>query len=69
MAEAFARISAQGYRRIIILSPDHFSRSPTPFAVSRRNFQTALGTLVIDEAAVQPGLAEQIGIRLQSLFA
>jgi AmmeMemoRadiSam system protein B len=52
MAEAFARISGQGYRRIIILSPDHFSRSPTPFAVSRRNFQTALGTLGIDQAAV-----------------
>ena len=44
MAEALARVSTQDYRRIIILSPDHYSRSRTPFAVSRRNFQTALGT-------------------------
>lgn len=53
IAEACARISTQGYRRIIILSPDHFSRTRTRFAVSRRNFQTALGPLAIDAAAVQ----------------
>ena len=51
VAEAFARISTQRYRRVIILSPDHFSWSPTPFAVARKNFQTALGTLVTDDTA------------------
>jgi AmmeMemoRadiSam system protein B len=52
MAQAFALASGQNYRRIIILSPDHFNRSPTPFAVSIRNFQTALGEVGIDAAAV-----------------
>jgi AmmeMemoRadiSam system protein B len=52
MAEAFALASRQDYRRIIILSPDHFSRSPTPFAVAIRNFQTVMGEVAIDAAAV-----------------
>src|SRR3974377_897543 len=50
IAEAWARVSTQGYNRIIILSPDHYSRSRTAFAVSRRHFQTALGPLSIDAA-------------------
>jgi AmmeMemoRadiSam system protein B len=53
IAEACSRVSTQGYSRIIILSPDHYSRSQTPFAVSQRNFQTVLGPLAIDEAAVR----------------
>jgi AmmeMemoRadiSam system protein B len=52
MAEAFALASRQDYRRIIILSPDHFGRSPTPFAVSIRNFQTVMGEVSIDADAV-----------------
>jgi AmmeMemoRadiSam system protein B len=53
IADACTRVSGQGYDRIIILSPDHYSRSRTPFAVSQRNFQTVLGTVVIDDAAVR----------------
>src|SRR5664280_886730 len=34
IADAFALASGQVYRRIIILSPDHFQRSSTPFAVA-----------------------------------
>jgi poly-gamma-glutamate synthesis protein (capsule biosynthesis protein) len=52
MAEAFVLASRQDYRRIIILSPDHFGRSPTPFAVAIRNFQTVMGEVAIDDAAV-----------------
>jgi AmmeMemoRadiSam system protein B len=52
IAEAFSRLRAQDYRRIVILSPDHFSRSPRPFAVTRRNFDTVLGKLTTDQAAV-----------------
>jgi poly-gamma-glutamate synthesis protein (capsule biosynthesis protein) len=52
IAEAFAMAAGQDYRRIIILSPDHFSRSPTPFAVSIRNFQTVMGEVAIDIDAV-----------------
>ena len=52
IAGAFALASRQDYRRIIILSPDHFGRSPTPFAVSIRNFQTVMGEVSIDADAV-----------------
>jgi AmmeMemoRadiSam system protein B len=52
IAGAFARLRGKGYRRIIIVSPDHFSRSASPFAVTRRNFETVLGKLNIDKAAV-----------------
>jgi AmmeMemoRadiSam system protein B len=52
IASACALASAQVYRRIIILSPDHFSRSRTPFAVSIRNFQTVMGEVKIDADAV-----------------
>ncbi|MFZ2087615.1 MAG: AmmeMemoRadiSam system protein B, partial [Desulfobaccales bacterium] len=52
MAGAFARVQGQGYRLIIILTPDHFSRSRTPFAVTRRDFETALGKLVTDRRTV-----------------
>jgi AmmeMemoRadiSam system protein B len=52
IASAFALASGQVYRRIIILSPDHFSRSSTPFAVSIRNFQTVMGEVRIDADAV-----------------
>ena len=52
IASACALASAQVYRRIIILSPDHFSRSRTPFAVSIRNFQTVMGEVEIDADSV-----------------
>ena len=52
IAGACAMASGQDYRRIIILSPDHFGRSPTPFAVAIRNFQTVMGEVTVDAAAV-----------------
>jgi AmmeMemoRadiSam system protein B len=52
IAGAFALASGQNYRRIIILSPDHFQRSSTPFAVAVRDFQTVMGEVRIDAAAV-----------------
>jgi AmmeMemoRadiSam system protein B len=52
IADACNRVAGQGYERIIILSPDHYARSRTPFAVARRDFQTVLGPVGIDAAAV-----------------
>jgi AmmeMemoRadiSam system protein B len=52
IAGAFVLASQQEYQRIIILSPDHFGRSPTPFAVAIRNFQTVLGEVPVDTAAI-----------------
>ena len=68
IAEAWARVSTQEYNRIIILSPDHYSRSRTPFAVSRRNFQTALGPLDIDEVAVNQILQNNL-VAASNLFS
>ncbi len=68
MAGAFARVQGQHYRRIIILSPDHFSRSRSPFAVTRRDFETALGRLATDLPAVNRLLANPL-VTESSLFS
>ena len=38
IADAFRRLAGQHYERIILLSPDHFSRSGSLFATTRRSF-------------------------------
>ena len=48
IARAFACASDGGYRRIIILTPDHFNRGKTPFSVPGRDFLTSLGTALLD---------------------
>jgi len=68
IAGAFALASAQDYRRIIILSPDHFGRSSTPFAVAVRNFQTVMGEVAIDAAAVDR-LRENPLVSASNLFS
>lgn len=68
IAGAFALASGQDYRRIIILSPDHFGRSPTPFAVAIRNFQTVLGEVPIDAAATET-LRENPLVSASNLFS
>jgi len=52
IAEAFCRASRGKYGRIVILSPDHFRRSKTPFCVTRRHFRTVLGTVNADREAI-----------------
>ncbi len=52
LAEAFSRLAGQGYRRIIVLCPDHYSRSRVPFAVADRDFETCLGPVAVDGEAV-----------------
>ena len=52
IALAFAKVQGRKYRRIVILSPDHYSRSKSPFAVTRRDFETVLGRVATDRAAV-----------------
>jgi poly-gamma-glutamate synthesis protein (capsule biosynthesis protein) len=52
LAQAFSRLAGQDYRRVIILGPDHFHRSRTPFAVADRDFKTALGPVAVDAEAV-----------------
>ncbi len=68
MAVGFARVQGHHYRRVVILSPDHFSRSRSPFAVTRRDFETALGRLATDRAAVARVLANPL-VTESSLFS
>ncbi len=68
LAAAFGRIQGHDYRRIVLLSPDHFSRSQTPFAVTRRDFDTALGRLTTDRAAVGRLLSNPL-VTKSSLFS
>lgn len=68
IAGAFARLQGHNYRRIIILSPDHFSRSHSHFAVTRRDFDTALGRVATDRAAVHRLLANPL-VSESSLFS
>ncbi len=68
LTEAFARAHGQNYRRIIILSPDHFSRSHTAFAVTRRDFETALGSLTTDRRAAGQLLSNPL-VSESSLFS
>lgn len=48
IAKGFAHVREGGYRRIVILSPDHFSRGITSFSVPARDFLTPLGTVLLD---------------------
>lgn len=50
--ETFRCAANQGYKRIIILSPDHFRRSTTPFATTLEDFQTPIGCVNSDKEAV-----------------
>ena len=68
MAEALARLAPQKYERIVILSPDHFSRSRTAFAVTPRNFGTPWGTLRTDQTAVRHLLENKL-VSVSGLFS
>ncbi|MDP1648858.1 MAG: AmmeMemoRadiSam system protein B [Rubrivivax sp.] len=47
--------AAQGPRpeRIVMLTPDHFKRSPRAFATTLRDFDTAFGVVPVDRAAAR----------------
>ncbi|MBF0500272.1 MAG: AmmeMemoRadiSam system protein B [Candidatus Riflebacteria bacterium] len=52
IADVFQRIRNLSCRRIIILGPDHFSRSVTPFAVCDRDLMTCCGLVRIASSDV-----------------
>jgi poly-gamma-glutamate synthesis protein (capsule biosynthesis protein) len=51
IARGFRAAAGNSYDRVIILSPDHFSRSRRPMATTRRDIDTAFGPLQNDRAA------------------
>ena len=51
IARGFQAAAANQYDRIIIISPDHFSRSRRPMATTRRDFKTVFGLVPNDREA------------------
>lgn len=68
IADAFSRLRRQHYDRVIILCPDHFHRSATPFAVPVRDFQTVLGPVSLDKSATDQLLASPL-VGASNLFS
>ena len=48
----FPRRIRQSYKRIVILTPDHFRKADKPFATTRRGFETVKGKVATDADAV-----------------
>jgi poly-gamma-glutamate synthesis protein (capsule biosynthesis protein) len=53
IARGFWIASGNSYDRVILISPDHFSRSRRPFATTRLDIETPLGTSRTDKAIVE----------------
>jgi AmmeMemoRadiSam system protein B len=68
MAESFNRLRHQHYRRVILLSPDHFKRGRTRFSVTRKDFQTVFGKVVTDRTAISQLLANRL-VSVSELFS
>ena len=57
VALGFRAASAFSYKRVIILTPDHFFAAQKPFATTTRSFDTVFGEVKTDRAAVGQLLA------------
>ncbi|UVK40457.1 AmmeMemoRadiSam system protein B [Mesorhizobium sp. AR10] len=53
VALGFQAASGFRYKRIVILSPDHFHKTQKPFATTIRGFDTVLGEVTVDVEAVR----------------
>lgn len=52
IARGFWAASAGHYKRIILISPDHFRKVSKPFGTTREDLRSSLGTVVSDERGV-----------------
>ena len=68
IARAFNAAAGNRYERIVLLSPDHYFKSPRPMATTRRGFDTAFGPVETDRAAVDILLAEDQTFAASDLF-
>jgi AmmeMemoRadiSam system protein B len=58
IARGFWAASGNRYDRVVLLSPDHFSKSRRAFATTRRDIETVLGTIRTDQAVAGALLSE-----------
>ena len=68
IARGFRAASGFAYERVILLTPDHFSRSGTPFATTRLGFETVFGPVPVDREAVDALLGEDGAVASSCLF-
>lgn len=68
VALGFQAASAFRYKRIVILSPDHFRRAQLPFATTARGFETVLGPVAADAQAARTLLSASALIEDSCLF-
>lgn len=68
VALGLRKASGFGYRRIVILSPDHFRRATKPFATTSRGFRTVLGRVGTDAEAARRLLAASDLVEESCLF-
>lgn len=68
IARGFQAAAGNRFRRIILLCPDHFRRSHTPFAVGLRDFSSCLGPVPTDVRAVR-WLAAHSLVSVSNLFS
>jgi AmmeMemoRadiSam system protein B len=68
IATGFKAASGFSYKRIVILTPDHFRRADKPFATTARGFDGEFGTVTTDRKAVAKLLAADISIEESCLF-
>lgn len=68
IARAFWAASGNAYDRLILISPDHFNASRRPFATTRADFDTSLGTLPNDTYASSALLAHSALFEESELF-
>lgn len=69
VALGFRAASGFRYKRIVILSPDHFHRAQTPYATTARGFDTMLGPIRADRDAVAKLEANAGMVEESCLFA
>ena len=68
VALGFRAAAGQIYKRIVILTPDHFRKADRPFATTRRGFETVKGRVANDTAAVSRLLTAGDWIEESCLF-
>jgi AmmeMemoRadiSam system protein B len=68
IARAFLTTRGNRYDRVVILSPDHFQKSPRPAATTRQGFETSFGPLESDTSAVEVLLEDQTTFTESDLF-
>lgn len=69
VALGFRAASGFSYKRVVLLSPDHFHRANKLFATTTRGFDTVLGPVSADRAAVSRLEADSGLVEASCLFA